>query len=68
MTEQRQSRLKPVNTQSPEELRKHFRQMNGMLKASGGGVSEEDIERMIHLHCEEGVPLDECVERITQGR
>lgn len=60
------SRLKPVNTKDPVELREHLEQMSGIMVMGGGSaLTEGEINEIVQLHCEEGVSLEDCVERIV---
>ena len=59
------SKLKSLNTGNPEDFRKHLQEVNEMLRLTGGGVNEEKIEEIIHMHCDEGVSLEDCLKRIT---
>lgn len=62
----RKSKLKSVNTKDPVEFREHLDKFNKILRTAGNELSEQEIDRMIELHCEEGLSPEECVERMMQ--
>ena len=56
------SKLKPVDTYNPEELRKSLREASNLSRISGGpGTSDDEIERIIHLHCVQNLSLEESI-------
>jgi len=58
----RKSKLKPVNTRDPKELRKSLQEASNLSQLSGGkGDSPEHIERIIYLHCSEGLSLERSI-------
>lgn len=60
------SKLKSVDTKNPEEFREHLMKWNSIARLNGLELSEEEIETMIKLHTEEGLSLEDCVERMMQ--
>lgn len=61
------SKLKPVDTKNPDEFRQHLKRWNSLAAMSDLDIPESDIEEMVRLHCEEGLSLEECVERMVAG-
>lgn len=56
------SKLKAVDTKNPEELRKSLRESGNLSRLSGGkGHTEAEIEEIISLHCDQGLPLEESI-------
>lgn len=61
------SKLKAVDTKNPLELRKSLYEADNLSRLSGGeGNTPEQIERIIQLHCEEGLSLDESVSKALE--
>jgi hypothetical protein len=63
------SNLKPVDTKNPQELRRSLREASNLSRLTGGkGHSDEDIERIIQLHCEENLTLESSVSKVMDER
>lgn len=63
------SKLKAVDTKNPQELRKSLREASNLSRLSGGpGKSDEDIERIIHLHCVQNLSLEESFSKVSGDR
>ena len=63
------SKLKPVNTRNPDELRKSLQEANNLSRLSGAQPdSPEHIERIVHLHCSEGLSLERSILQATEER
>lgn len=64
--ESKESKLKPVNTKDPVDFRAHLEEFNQIMRLHGNELSDQEVSRMVELHCEHGLSLDECVERMMQ--
>lgn len=60
------SKLKAVDTKNPDELRKSLLEASNLSRLSGGkGTSSEEIERIIKLHCEEDMSLEDSIAKAS---
>lgn len=58
------SKLKNVDTSEREAFLQHLKDWNEMAKLTGNELSKEDQEKLVKLHCDEGLSIDEAIERI----
>ena len=51
-------------TQDVEAFRKHLNEINAQARMGDQELPESDIERMVKMHKEEGLTVEQCIERL----
>lgn len=61
------SKLKSVDTRNPEEFRQHLQKWNSIAALNGLELTQDEIDGMVRLHCDEGLSMEACIEKLMAG-